>query len=366
MDKRIIQDEIVKLSKLVRDTYAKRFMELEELVPYQLNYVRIVNALGNDLSTATIQERLKSIVEPGMLITIGMAAASNEGEDLLKDEMEALMKTCSIIISLEESRNKITEFVKQNMIKYAPNITAVVGSSIAAKLIGAAGGLEKLSQMSSANLKVLGRQRTVLGGFSASNISREGFIRECDIVARTPANLEVRILRQLANKCTLAARIDGTRNVNVEDDGVRGKAFREDIERKLEKWMQPAPRKKVRALKAPDMIKKKKRGGRRARQLKEEHHISELRKRSMRVAFGESQTEIGNSMVTLGSLGSSGKGAMMRIGGGGGGDFKRRKGKISGDGIDEDHLVLAPKIVVADVKNNNNNNSGGGGVGYFE
>ena len=39
----------------------------------------------------------------------------------------------------------------------APNISAIVGASIAAKLMGAAGGLTKLSKMPANNISLLGR-----------------------------------------------------------------------------------------------------------------------------------------------------------------------------------------------------------------
>lgn len=49
---------------------------------------------------------------------------------------------------------------------FAPNLSAIVGSEIAAKLVGAAGGLHTLANMPSTTLFVLGKKKRALDGFS--------------------------------------------------------------------------------------------------------------------------------------------------------------------------------------------------------
>lgn len=59
---------------------------------------------------------------------------------------------------------------------FAPNLTEIVGSEIAAKLIGIAGGLENLAKLPSSTLFLLGKQKKSLMGFSTSTtISHHGY-----------------------------------------------------------------------------------------------------------------------------------------------------------------------------------------------
>lgn len=51
---------------------------------------------------------------------------------------------------------------------FAPNLTEIVGSEIAAKLIGTAGGLDKLSSLPSNITAQLGKNKKSLLGFSTS------------------------------------------------------------------------------------------------------------------------------------------------------------------------------------------------------
>jgi U4/U6 small nuclear ribonucleoprotein PRP31 len=50
----------------------------------------------------------------------------------------------------------------------APNLSAIVGSDVAARLMGTAGGLTALSKIPSCNLQVLGVKRKTISGFSSA------------------------------------------------------------------------------------------------------------------------------------------------------------------------------------------------------
>ena len=63
--------------------------------------------------------------------------------------------------------------------------------------------------------------------------------------------------------------------------------FREEIEKKIEKFQEPPPVKWAKALPAPIEAQKKRRGGRRVRKMKERYAVTELRKQANRMNFGE-------------------------------------------------------------------------------
>ena len=65
------------------------------------------------------------------------------------------------------------------MIFIAPNLSAIAGSSVAAKLIAAAGGLSTLSKIPACNLILLGAPKKNLGGFSTAQSKRfmQGYIQ---------------------------------------------------------------------------------------------------------------------------------------------------------------------------------------------
>jgi U4/U6 small nuclear ribonucleoprotein PRP31 len=52
---------------------------------------------------------------------------------------------------------QIIKFVESRMHQIAPNLSAAIGSEVAARLMGVAGGLMSLSKMPACNVQVRGR-----------------------------------------------------------------------------------------------------------------------------------------------------------------------------------------------------------------
>jgi len=149
--------------------------------------------------------------------------------------------------------------------------------------------------MPACNIQVLGaRQRALLGASSKYAALHEGVIYQCDLVENaTDATTKKKISRVLSSKLALAARIDshGTHEYSIEPEirGSAGISFRNQLTKKIQEWQTPPPTRGVRPLPVPDAgeIKKKRRGGRRARAYKKLFATSEVRKQANRVAFGE-------------------------------------------------------------------------------
>merc|ERR1719481_547169 len=188
-------------------------------------------------------------------------------------------------MELGEIKMKIFEYVESRMSFIAPNISAIVGASIAAKLMGAAGGLTKLSKMPANNISLLGQQKKVSTGFSsATQLPHTGFIYYCQLVQDCPPDLRRKVARIVGAKCTLAARVDSFHQSN---DGVCGMDYREEILKK---------------------------GDRRVRQMKERYAVTELRKQANRMTFGELEEDMYQNDLgyTRGNIGKGGIGGGIR------------------------------------------------------
>jgi U4/U6 small nuclear ribonucleoprotein PRP31 len=170
----------------------------------------------------------------------------------------------------------------------APNLSVILGAPIAAKLLGLAGGLANLANMPACNVSILGSHRVSNIETDVNAPPRVGHIYECDLIQQIPfdhtKDVRKKAIRLVANKCVLAARCD---MAQANSDGRSGRMFRDDIETKINKELEPPPKKAVRPLPAPIEKSGKKRGGKRARRMKERYATTELRKAANRIAFGD-------------------------------------------------------------------------------
>ncbi|CAI9718804.1 Hypothetical predicted protein [Octopus vulgaris] len=281
-----IDTEINVIHKFTRDHYAKRFPELESLIPTPMEYVKTVKELGNNiLEKSKSNEVLQEILTPATLMVVSVTSSTTQGTELTVEEMDRVIEACDMAIDLNDYKQRIFHYVESRMSFIAPNISTIVGASIAAKLMGVAGGLTNLSKMPACNLLVLGAQKKTLSGFSTAAIMpHTGFIYQCEICTKTPLDLRKTAAKFVAAKSTLAARVD---SFHESQDGHVGETLKAEIEHKLDKLMEPHKYKHVKPLPAPIDPPRKKRGGRRARKMKERLGLTEIRKLGNRMNFGE-------------------------------------------------------------------------------
>lgn len=90
-------------------------------------------------------------------------------------------------IELNNFKLRIYEYVESRMAFIAPNISVILGASIAAKIMGVAGGLTRLSKIPACNVLLLGQQKKSLSGFSQTTmLPHTGFVYYSEIVQNTP------------------------------------------------------------------------------------------------------------------------------------------------------------------------------------
>lgn len=283
-----IQTEIQVIHKYVRDRYAKKFPELESLVLNPLDYARVVKRIGN--MTDLTQVDLTDLIPASSIMIVSVAASTTTGEALEEAEWHKIAKACDIALELDECRKKILDYVQSRMIYIAPNLSSLAGSTVAAKLIAAAGGLGALSKIPACNLILLGAPKKNLGGFSTAQSKRfmQGYIFETEVVQKTPPSLRAKAIRVLGPKTTIAARLDSNAGDKTGDFGLK---LKEDIQKKIDKWQEAAPTKQPKPLPAPDDRPRKKRAGKRVRKMKEKYATTEMRKHQNRMAFGTQEEE---------------------------------------------------------------------------
>jgi U4/U6 small nuclear ribonucleoprotein PRP31 len=260
-----IENEIVIIHNFIRDKYRLKFPELESLVHHPIDYARVVKKIGNEMDLTLVD--LEGLLPSAIIMVVSVTASTTTGKPLPEEVLNKTIEACDRALALDSAKKKVLDFVESRMGYIAPNVSAIVGSAVAAKLIGTAGGLSALAKMPACNVQLLGAKKKNLAGFStATSQFHIGYIEQTEIFQTTPPNFRMRACRLLAAKSTLAARVDSIRG---DPSGKTGRSLKDDIHKKIEKWQEPPPAKQPKPLPVPDSEPKKKRGGRRLRKMKE-------------------------------------------------------------------------------------------------
>lgn len=256
-----VDNEILLVHKFIRDHYAPRFPELEQLIADPWTYIAAVNAIGNadDLTKC----KMPSTLPPATILSITLTATSTRGRKLSPGEWITVQNAIQVAEQLRTARETIFNYVESRMSNVAPNLSVIVGTNIAAKLLGLAGGLQSFCRQPSSNIMLFGAQKKTLANsaFSAASQQRHtGFIFQSQLVQSAQPEDRRKAQRAVSAKCTLAARIDASKSSR---DGEAGRKLLGELQKKIQKMAEPPPNKMVKALPVPQETNRKKRGGKR-------------------------------------------------------------------------------------------------------
>ena len=280
---------------------------------HPVDYARVVKAIGNEMDMTLVD--LDGVLPSATIMVVSVTGSTTNGVPLSEEALARALEGCDRALALDDAKRLLLRFVESRMAYIAPNLSAVLGTQVAAQIMGTAGGLVALSRMPACNVQVLGAKRKALGGMSTAAAVRAGemhagFVYACDIVQQTPPPLRMRACRLVGAKCTLMARLDA---YGEDPAGAAGTAMRAECVAKIEKWQEPPPAKFVKPLPVPDLEPKKRRGGRRLRKMKERYGMTDMRKAANRINFNQPEEEAGLEGVGLGVLGAGGAGGGGRL-----------------------------------------------------
>uniref|UniRef100_A0A7S3W6R7 Nop domain-containing protein n=1 Tax=Emiliania huxleyi TaxID=2903 RepID=A0A7S3W6R7_EMIHU len=157
-----IDNEVEALAKHIRDDYAKRFPELESLIPNPLDFARVVLKIGNEADLTQVD--LTGILPSATIMVVTVTSSTTIGTELPPQALAAVSERCEQVLALSDNKQRILAFVESKMAIVAPNVVAIVGAATAAKLVGAAGGMSKLAELPSTVVQILGSKKRALAG----------------------------------------------------------------------------------------------------------------------------------------------------------------------------------------------------------
>ncbi len=113
------------------------------------------------------------------------------------------------VSALDDEIDSVRTFVQRTAPEVAPNLSALAGPELAARLVSLAGGLEALAKQPSGTVQVLGAEDALFAHLQGNSPSpKHGVIYTHEYVSGTARDNRGSAARALAGKLSIAARID--------------------------------------------------------------------------------------------------------------------------------------------------------------
>merc|ERR1739838_1040802 len=137
------------------------------------------------------------------------------------------------IVALADFRTELYQYLEERMDSCAPNLTALMGEQIGARLIAKAGSLIKLAKYPASTLQILGAEKALfraLKSKGACATPKYGLIYNSWAITAAQGKAKGKISRVLANKASMCTRLDCFSDKPTRAYGV---AFRQQVEDRL-------------------------------------------------------------------------------------------------------------------------------------
>ena len=222
-------------SMRVREWYSWHFPELVKVVSDNYTYARLVLTIKDKKSlTSDSEHDLAAIVNDDADIARSIidAARVSMGQDVASLDMENIEHFAKRVVNLTEYRKHLSTYLVSKMSSVAPNLAALIGDVVAARLISHAGSLTNLAKYPASTVQILGAEKALFRALKTkSNTPKYGLIYHSSFIGRAGLRNKGRISRFLANKCSIASRID---NFSDAPSTRFGDALRQQVEERLE------------------------------------------------------------------------------------------------------------------------------------
>merc|ERR1712066_851027 len=217
----------------VREWYAWHFPELAKIVTDNIaicKVARVIRVRDNYNGDAS-EELSEACGSEEVAEEIVKALKMSMGQDIVDMDMANIDHFAGEVIKLSAMRKTLHDYLKAKMDLVAPNLSTLIGEIIGARLISHAGSLTNLAKYPASTVQILGAEKALFRALKTKgNTPKYGLIFHSSFIGRAQQKNKGRISRYLANKCSMASRIDCFADKATT---VYGEKLRDQVEERL-------------------------------------------------------------------------------------------------------------------------------------
>ncbi|MCL4344056.1 MAG: C/D box methylation guide ribonucleoprotein complex aNOP56 subunit [Nitrososphaerota archaeon] len=240
----------------LREWYGLHFPELSGILVDPATFVNFVVKFPNRNSIN--KDQLGELNLPQNRTEIILKASnSSKGAEFDKRTTEMVVQLAEITARTYRYRESLSKMLEDVMNEIAPNLTAIAGETIGARLLARAGSLERLAKMPASTIQILGAEKALFRALKThGRPPKHGLIFQHKLLHDAPKRLRGKIARALATKMAIAARIDFY-------SGRKESSLAEDLNKRVEEIRKKFSEEKVKPERAYNQRNNPRKGNRR-------------------------------------------------------------------------------------------------------
>ena len=126
------------------------------------------------------------------------------GTEISDSDLTHIHALCDQVISISEYRAQLYDYLRNRMIAIAPNLTALVGELVGARLISHAGSLLNLAKHPASTVQILGAEKALFRALKTKHDTpKYGLIYHASLVGQAPPKLKGKVRGTRAKMLTI-------------------------------------------------------------------------------------------------------------------------------------------------------------------
>ncbi|KAJ8620339.1 hypothetical protein MRB53_028868 [Persea americana] len=215
----------------VREWYGWHFPELAKIVQDNIQYAKTVKLMGNRVNAVNLD--FSEILSEEAEAELKDAAVISMGTDVSDLDLANIRALCDQVLALSEYRAQLYDYLRSRMNTIAPNLTALVGELVGARLIAHGGSLLNLAKQPGSTIQILGAEKALFRALKTKHATpKYGLIFHASLIGQAAPKFKGKIARSLAAKSALAIRYDALSQQQIEDSSL-GLEHRAKLEARL-------------------------------------------------------------------------------------------------------------------------------------
>ncbi|XP_037876602.1 nucleolar protein 56 [Bombyx mori] len=228
-----LDKDVNTFSMRIREWYSYHFPELVSIVPENHLYTKCAEFIKDrkTLCEESLEPLTEILGDSEKAQAIIDASKMSMGMDISPVDLINIQMFAGRVVALSNYRKQISEYLHSKMNSVAPNLSTLVGDQVGARLISKAGSLTNLAKYPASTLQILGAEKALFRALKTrSNTPKYGLLYHSTFIGRAGLKNKGRISRYLANKCSIASRIDCFSEMQ---SAVFGEKLRQQVEDRL-------------------------------------------------------------------------------------------------------------------------------------
>ena len=202
------------LAKRLREWYSYYLPEFSKSIQSHEKFVELILKKSKD-------ELLKEIK---------LKKEQSMGAEISKDDLKPILNLAEQLDNLYQLKEKQKEYLEKVMKRICPNMLAIAGPLIGAKLTQHAGSLKHLTEFPASTIQLLGAEKALFRHMkTGARPPKYGLIYSHQLIAQAKKKDQGKVARGLADKISIAVKVDHFKGEFIGDK------LRKQLEKKFKK-----------------------------------------------------------------------------------------------------------------------------------